>query len=163
MAAGWTSRARWGRAPGSPSGSRRRPLEGSAADPPAAHLSAARPGLAVLLVDDDPDVGTSLQGLLDLLGHRVDIALSGEEALARLEAGDQLNVVFLDVNMPGLGGHGTLPRLRRLRPDTPVVLVTGKADQAALDLARTFAGVSLLPKPFTLEELRGHLAGLAPA
>ena len=45
----------------------------------------------------------------------------------------------------------------------PVVLVTGRADQAVLDLARAHPEVTLLPKPFSLEELRRHLGALAPA
>jgi len=120
-------------------------------------------GLQVLLVDDDEFMNASFLGLLDALGHRAESAGSGEEALARLEGGFRPEVVFLDVNMPGLGGQGALPRLRQLLPGVPIVLVTGKADQAVLDLARAHPNVTLLPKPFTLEELRRHLGALAPA
>lgn len=102
----------------------------------------------------------SLCSLLDLLGHRAESVPSGEEALARLDQGYCPDAVFLDLNMPGLGGRGTLPGLRQRRPDTPVVLVTGKADQAARDLALAYPGVTLLPKPFRLEELRRHLEGV---
>jgi PAS domain S-box-containing protein len=123
----------------------------------------ARGGLRVMLVDDDEIMNTSLQGLLAVLGHRTEPAASGEEALAKLDQGFRPEVVFLDVNMPGLGGPGTLPRMRQLLPGVPIVLVTGKADQAVLDLVRTYPGLSLLPKPFTLEDLRRHLAALAPA
>jgi signal transduction histidine kinase len=128
-------------------------------EPPAGGPALARPGrsLAVLLVDDDPDVNASLCDLMHLLGHRPESVASGEDALARLDRGSEPDVVFLDLNMPGLGGRGTLPRLRERRPDTPVVLVTGKADPSALDLTRTYRRVTLLPKPFTLAELRGHL------
>ena len=68
--------------------------------------------------------------------------------------------VFPDMNMPGLGGRGTLPRIRGLLPDLPVVLVTGMADRGVLDLVRVDAQATLLAKPFTLEELHGHLARL---
>jgi CheY-like chemotaxis protein len=68
--------------------------------------------------------------------------------------------VILDMNMPGLGGAGTLPRLRALRPDLPVLLATGRTDQSALTLAAAHPGVTLLSKPFGLRELRSQLAAL---
>jgi PAS domain S-box-containing protein len=126
--------------------------------PAAAGTAGAAPDrMKVLLVDDDPDMNDSLGGLLDLLGHQTEAVTSGEAALAQLERGYRPDLVFLDVNMPGLGGLATLPRLRRILPAVPVVLVTGKADQAALDLVRANSRVTLLPKPFTLDELRRHL------
>ena len=59
--------------------------------------------------------------------------------------------------MPGLGGSGTLPRLRALRPSVPVLLCTGRADQSALDLVSAHQQVQLLTKPFSLQELQNHL------
>jgi two-component system cell cycle sensor histidine kinase/response regulator CckA len=82
---------------------------------------------------------------------------SGEEALRKLEAGLAADLVILDMNMPGLGGEATLPLLRRLRPTLPVLLATGRVDQRALDLADQNEGVHLLPKPFTLEEVRQRI------
>jgi len=109
--------------------------------------------LSVLVADDDPLVRESLQSVLEALGHRVELAASGEEVLARLEAGVEADLVLLDRTMPGLGGAGTLPRLRALRPDVPVFLVTGQADAEAQALVGGHAGVALLPKPFSLKEL----------
>ncbi len=118
--------------------------------------------LEVLVVDDDELVQTSLRAMLRQLGHRPTVVDRGEAALATLEAGAQPDVVILDLNMPGLGGAGTLPRLRALRPETPVLLCTGRMDQRALDLAQAFEAVTTLPKPFTLQDLRGFLASVTP-
>ena len=115
----------------------------------------ARP-MTVLLVDDDELVRSAMQEVLECLGHSVLTALSGEEALARLAAGLQPDVVILDVNMPGLGGAGTLPLLQTLRPNLPVILATGRADQAVLNLIRAHPRVSLLAKPFSMAELQRH-------
>jgi PAS domain S-box-containing protein len=117
-------------------------------------------GLQVLLVDDDDLIMASLREILGLFGHSSTSASSGEAALALLEAGLDPDVVILDLNMPGLGGSGTLPRLRALRPRTPVVLMTGKADQVALDLVAAHPRVTLLPKPFSMSELRKQLEQL---
>jgi PAS domain S-box-containing protein len=114
--------------------------------------------LDILLVDDDELIQSSMLGMLDLLGHRPSLAASGEEALARVEGGLRPNVVILDMNMPGLGGAGTLPRLRALLPAVPVLLTTGRADQAAQNLVQAHPHVTLLSKPFGMKELQAHLA-----
>ena len=116
--------------------------------------------LRVLLVDDDELIQVSLEMLLGVLGHAVTIASCGEEALGALQAGLNPQVVILDMNMPGLGGAGTLPRLRALRPDLPVLLSTGRADQTALDLIEHYPRVTLLSKPFSMEQLKNHLEAL---
>jgi len=116
--------------------------------------------LDVLLVDDDDLMQSALTMMLELMGHQVTTVGSGEAALARLEAGLQPSVVLLDLNMPGLGGAGTLPRLRRLCPELPVILVTGRADQTALDLVAGDDRVTLMPKPFSLKELQARLKEL---
>ena len=117
--------------------------------------------LNVLLVDDDDLIQSSVQAILEVLGHTaVNTALSGEEALALLEAGLEPDLVILDMNMPGLGGFGTLPRLRGLRPVVPVLLSTGRADETALALADAYPGVTLLSKPFGLREFQKHLENI---
>jgi len=118
---------------------------------------AAQVALEVLLVDDDALVQTSTRMLLEALGHTVVGVTSGEAALERLEAGLEPGLVILDLNMPGLGGGGTLPRLRALRPELPVLLATGRADQTALDLVAADRGTLLLAKPFTMGEMRERI------
>ena len=113
--------------------------------------------LRVLVVDDDDLVRVAVEAQLEHLGHSIAVASSGEAALERLEQGLEVDAVILDVNMPGLGGEQTLPRLRRLRPDLPVFLATGRADQSACNLAERFSGVFVLAKPFSLQELRAQL------
>jgi PAS domain S-box-containing protein len=125
----------------------------SAATAPAAPPAAKASGLKVLLVDDDAMVRRSLERMLHRLGHHCSSAESGERALEMVEGGLETDVVVLDLNMPGIGGAGTLPRLRPLRPRLPVLLSTGRVDQDALDLADRFAGVTILPKPFDAREL----------
>jgi PAS domain S-box-containing protein len=117
--------------------------------------------LCVLLVDDDELVRASTESLLETAGHLVIPVHSGEEALEKIESGVRPDLVILDMNMPGLGGAGTLPRLRALCPTLPVLLATGRADQTALNLVSTHPHVILLAKPFSLEELRQHLQPLS--
>jgi PAS domain S-box-containing protein len=138
--------------------------ENGVQDPEPALSETAPPTLGtlrVLLVDDDELVQSSVQALLEVLGHTaVTTAQCGEEALAKLEAGLEADLIILDMNMPGLGGAGTLPRLRTLRPTVPVLLSTGRADQVASSLASAHPGVTLLSKPFGLRELQKHIEAL---
>ncbi|MBP1771393.1 MAG: sensor hybrid histidine kinase [Holophagaceae bacterium] len=126
----------------------------------APRLPAPQRSLGVLMVDDDELIQSSMQVILEALGHRVTPARSGEEALAQLEAGLAPDVVILDMNMPGMGGAGTLPRLRALRPELPVLLATGRADQTARDLVAAHPRVTLLSKPFGMAELQQNLEPL---
>ena len=119
-------------------------------------------GLTVMLVDDDELIQTAVEVLLEALGHVVAMVPSGEEALLKVRSGFTPDVVMLDMNMPGLGGAGTLPRLRTLNPKVPVLLMTGRADQAALDLVAAHPFVSLLGKPFSMDELKHSLEDLRP-
>ena len=135
-----------------------RELGAAAGQEPA--LEPAARALRLLLVDDDELIRKSTVMLVEVLGHDVLATASGEEALALLEEGFRPEAVLLDMNMPGLGGKGTLPRLRVLCPEVPVFLTTGRADQDALDLIAGHPGVVLLPKPFSIEELQGHLQQL---
>jgi CheY-like chemotaxis protein len=98
-----------------------------------------------------------MEAILEVLGHKVTATLNGEDALVKLESGFRPDVVIMDMNMPGLGGAETLPRLRALIPKVPVLLTTGRVDQTALDLVEAHSGVTLLSKPFSMRELQQQL------
>lgn len=134
------------------------PVEAAPAPPPQRRPEV----LAVLLVDDDELIRSSIQALLEAMGHEATAVASGEAALEQMEAGYGPDVVILDMNMPGLGGAGTLLRLRALNATVPVLLATGRADQAALDLIAAHPQVTLLAKPFTMAQLKGCLEVLRP-
>lgn len=118
-------------------------------------------GKKVLLVDDDDLVQSSVSLILETIGYtNVTIAKSGEEALKILKAGFDPDFIILDMNMPGLGGAGTLPQLRSMCPVVPILLSTGRTDQTALTLAASHPGVTILPKPFGLRELQKQLESI---
>ncbi len=117
--------------------------------------------LKILLIDDDELILNATGMVIETLGHSVATSPSGEEALAMVEAGLVPDVVILDMNMPGLGGRGTLPLLRERLPTVPVLLSTGRTDQAALDLSKAHSVVTVLPKPFSIKELQERLESLA--
>ena len=90
----------------------------------AAAVSEAAPGpSAVLVVDDEPGVRESLRFLLDS-SYRVLTVSSGEEALETLRA-EAVDVVLLDLTMPGIGGVETLAKIREIDEAVEVVIITG--------------------------------------
>ena len=84
---------------------------------------------AVMLVDDEPAFVETMAKRLGKRELRITTALSGAEALEKLEQGGaaQTDVVILDVKMPGMDGLETLAEIKRRHPTIEVVMLTGHA------------------------------------
>ncbi len=140
----------------------------SAAQAPGGASGPVPPRLRILLVDDDPAIRDTTPSLLGTRGHSVDACADGESGLQRLRAAPRdYDLAIIDLTMPGLGGARLLERIDVLRPDLPVLLISGytNQDSAAADLLRR-PRVAFLAKPFTLPELEAAIASLlrpAPA
>ena len=113
-------------------------------------MSTDRPSL--LLVDDDPGITSGLSPVLERDGFRVAVAEDGLAALAAVAAGD-VDIVVLDVMMPGLDGRETLRRLRRDGHTVPVVLLTSVGEAAERARALDEGADDYLNKPFDVGEL----------
>jgi CheY-like chemotaxis protein len=111
-------------------------------------------------VDDDELIRISVGPMLMALGHSVHTAADGQEALDQLQAGLEVDLVILDMNMPGLNGAQTLPRLLALRPGQIVLMATGYSEDAIAPLMEGRPNVHSLRKPFSLEELRLKLEAI---
>jgi PAS domain S-box-containing protein len=131
------------------------PEVGPAQGPGPGHRS-----LRILVVDDDPLVRFSCLNLLAGSGHHPMGASGGQEALDRIVRGDEWDLVMLDQNMPVLDGLETLLRLRRLRLDLPVLLVTGFLGPGNRSRLAEIPGVRVLMKPYGIEELEAGIREL---
>jgi PAS domain S-box-containing protein len=108
----------------------------------------------ILLVEDEELVLDVGRQMLERLGHRVVVARGGAEALAIYERDPAaIDLVILDMIMPGMGGSATFDRLKAIRPDVAVLLSSGYSlnGQAADILRRGCRG--FLQKPFNLGQL----------
>jgi two-component system, NtrC family, response regulator AtoC len=106
----------------------------------------------IMLVDDDEGLCLTLGPHMADLGHEVFTAESAEKALNHLAA-FKPDIVFTDVQMPGMDGFQLLSHLRRHRPDLDVVIITGYGGvQGAIDAIRDGASDYLL-KPLDLDEI----------
>lgn len=127
---------------------------------PAPSESICPSSLRILLVDDDELIRSSVGPMLEILGHQVQVAESGQAALDRFEAGLEVEVVILDMNMPGLNGAETLSRLRQLRPQQVVLMASGYNDRDVQDLLAGHPGVASIQKPFSLQDIQQKLGAL---
>ena len=111
-------------------------------------------GYVVLVVDDDADSRDAAIGLIEALGCSTLAAASCDEAVAILDAGAHVDLVFSDVVMPKSTGV-TLVRLVRERdPSLPVVLATGYAE--AVETATERGAIPLI-KPYSMARLAAVL------
>ncbi|HET8997466.1 MAG TPA: ATP-binding protein [Acetobacteraceae bacterium] len=129
-----------------------RAREQAEADPvrPAEAQSASR-RLHVLLVDDDSMVRETTREMLLMSGHTVVEAATPEAALALLRDGEQFNLLVADFSMPGMTGVQLAERAHELRPQLPVLIITGFAEADGLQpTARVWP---VLRKPFYAADL----------
>ena len=108
---------------------------------------------AILVVDDDELIRASVPAMVACFGHRVTTAAGGQEAISLLAAGQEVDLLILDLNMPGMNGAEALVRLRRMRPGLPVLVATGHLDPETAELLRRDGMALSIPKPFTMAEL----------
>jgi CheY-like chemotaxis protein len=111
----------------------------------------------VLVVDDEAPVREVLRATVEHLGYQVDEASDGYEALDRV-AERSYDYIFLDLRMPGLDGITVLRRLHEIRGMARIIVVTGFVDDLLqLDPERDWP-VTIIPKPFRLDQIRSVLA-----
>jgi two-component system, OmpR family, response regulator MprA len=116
--------------------------------------------MRVLVVDDERAVRDSLRRALELEGYEVDLAVDGQEALDRLEAGVDPDAVILDVLMPAVDGLEVCRRLRTSGSRLPVLMLTARAEVENRVAGLDAGADDYVTKPFALEELLARLRAL---
>jgi len=116
-----------------------------------------RPG-RVLLMDDDVDVVEVTRDMLEMLGYVADTTSNGMSAIDRFRdaaaSGSDFDAVVLDLTVPGgMGGAEAVRGIREIRPNVPVVVTSGYADNPVLAHFREYGFDGVLPKPFGLNDL----------
>ena len=110
----------------------------------------------VLVVDDEPRICDLLRTILVKVGHQVDIAHSGEEALQRLSTGEY-DVLLADLVMPGIDGVELIRRAREQYEHLATIMITGYATVETAVKALHEGIDDYITKPFNVEELRDAL------
>src|SRR5256885_10427177 len=105
----------------------------------------------ILIVDDEPGVRTALTGVLMDEGYVVEAVASGEACLDRLTRGP-VDLILLDVWLPGIDGLTTLARLRERQVDSQVVLISGHGNIESAVRAIKLGAFDFIEKPLSLEK-----------
>ena len=108
-------------------------------------------GEHILIVDDEPAIQSTLRGVLEDEGYRVTAIGSGAEALARI-AEETPDLVFLDIWMSGMDGLETLEKIKRVRSDATVVMISGHGTIETAVKATKLGAYDFIEKPLSLEK-----------
>jgi two-component system nitrogen regulation response regulator NtrX len=109
------------------------------------------PGEHILIVDDEPAIQSTLRGVLEDEGYRVSAVGSGDDAIAHV-VDNGLDLIFLDIWMPGRDGLDTLAEIKRLRPDALVVMISGHGTIDTAVKATRLGAYDFIEKPLSLEK-----------
>ncbi len=115
--------------------------------------------MRVLAVEDEPRVLRVLERGLSQAGYQVATADNGEDAV-ELADDDSIELVVLDIALPGMDGHQVLERIRARRPALPVLMLTARDDLAHKVRALDAGADDYLTKPFAFEELLARIRAL---
>jgi two-component system KDP operon response regulator KdpE len=109
----------------------------------------------ILVVDDEPQIRRVLRSTLSARGYVITDAKTGEEALERVRK-EPLDLILLDVNMPGMGGLEACRQIRGVS-DAPIIMLTVRNAERDKVLALDAGADDYVVKPFGIEELLARI------
>ena len=136
-----------------------------AGTPLMAEAAAGSTAGTILVVDDEPLIRMMTTERLEDEGYIVLEAANGAKAMQILDSDRPIDLLVTDVGLPGgMNGRQVADAARRVRPELPVLFITGYAEQAVLHHGDLERGMQILTKPFDMEQLnrrvRALLAGI---
>jgi CheY-like chemotaxis protein len=117
----------------------------------------------IVVVDDNDQVRRAVVRLLERTGYVVVAADSAHAALSIIGTLPTVDLIISDVQMPAINGRQLGERIRAIRPDVPVLYVSGGHHDMALDVAVAEGKARLLAKPMTTRELLDTVATMLAA
>lgn len=121
-------------------------------------MAGASPSAArILIVDDEPNIRSSLTRALNLLGYKAESAASGPEALARLKQAP-CDLMVLDMVMPGMHGTEVMQQAKKMRPELLIIVLTGNATLESAIAALKSHATDYLLKPVRTPMLAAVIA-----
>lgn len=116
----------------------------------------------VLVVDDEPGIRDTLERNLARMGYTVEVAADGQKAVSALSRDPYaIDLVIMDVTMPGMSGDDAFRAMRELRPDLDVILMSGFDRGSVLRRVLGEGAAGVLKKPFTRDDLLTELSRIA--
>ncbi|MBT3362503.1 MAG: response regulator [Chloroflexi bacterium] len=110
---------------------------------------------SILVVDDEPGILETVYDILDIKGYKVAMAENGAKGVA-LVSKQYFDIVLIDIVMPEMNGVEAYNHIKRISPDTRVIMMTGYGSDHPLVKSALKSGVErLLHKPFEIKNMLG--------
>ncbi|WP_296676696.1 response regulator [Novosphingobium sp.] len=120
-------------------------------------------GGRILLVEDEDMVRAVAERALTRAGYTVTTASDGDEGLEIVEGGAEFDLIVSDVVMPAMDGPTMAREVRKLRPDLPVLFMSGYAEEQLRKQIDIAGGVHFLPKPFSVQQIGDKVGAVLSA
>jgi CheY-like chemotaxis protein len=118
--------------------------------------------MRVLVVDDDPKLLYILKRILEIDRHEVTISSGGLEAVRLFTSQpDNFDLILTDIQMKDLNGWEIARTVRLLRPDLPLIVITGGAAELQPEKLRQYAITEVVSKPYSLDDMQSLIRKLA--
>jgi len=126
-------------------------------------VTAEKSTLRVLVVDDEPLIRWSVCEVLRESGHAVVEASDGASAVRQVSDGEPIDVVVLDFRLPDSNDLGLLETIRKLTPESAVIMMTAFGTPEMVAGALALGASRVLPKPFDVHDLATLVAEVSAA
>ena len=118
------------------------------------HQGSTGPGRTILVVDDEKAIRDTCVEALGIGGYTTLQASSGEEALELLRKPDTaVDLIILDLNMPGMGGANCFKEILKISPTIRVIIATGFSESESTESTILKNSIGYLKKPYRLQQL----------
>lgn len=116
--------------------------------------------MKIFVVDDDRDFAESMALVFEGRGHEVVLEYSGEKAVERFGK-EYFDIVFMDIKLPGMNGVQSFLEIRKMNPESKVVMMTGYSVQQLIDEAIDYGVWGILKKPFDPQQALSLIENLS--
>ena len=106
----------------------------------------------ILVIDDEEVIRSLFKETLEELGHTVMVAENGFEGLELVEQHD-FDLVFIDLKMPGMVGDELFGRIKAIKPELPVTIISGYSDSGMMERALAQGPFGVMNKPFSESDI----------
>jgi CheY-like chemotaxis protein len=122
-------------------------------------MGRALQAIKILLVEDELLIAELVSDVLAERGFEVKAVTTAEDALVRLEADPEIDLLFTDINLPGMDGAELARQARALRPDLPIVYASGR--HSAMTIAPLVSRSLFVSKPYNPDDVCSLIGRLA--
>ncbi|RQD67917.1 MAG: response regulator, partial [Desulfonatronovibrio sp. MSAO_Bac4] len=117
-----------------------------------------------LIVDDDPDIREVTREMLETYGYNILTADSGEQAIEVYSSrGSSIDLVILDLNMPGIGGHKAMAEILEMDKKASILIASGYSTVGMASESIKSGAAGFLGKPFQMDEILSRIRSILDA